>query len=132
MIRERAGLRFWFHRVYNDQTSPTGLISSATDVARFMSAYLNDGETILQPATISLMNEPLESLSTPEISVRGLGWEAHLTADGRRYLTHSGGGPGFATIFRVYPEENLGVVVMGNDSTINRETLADALTNLNW
>ena len=64
--------------------------------------------------------------------MRGLGWEAQLTADDRRYLTHSGGGPGFATIFRIYPEENLGVVVMGNDSTIDRNILADVLANMDW
>ena len=35
------------------------------------------------------------------------------------------GGPGFATILRVYPEDNLGLVVMGNDTAINRAVLAD-------
>ncbi len=29
-------------------------------------------------------------------------------------------------------EENLGVVVMGNDSTIDRESLADVLANMEW
>lgn len=132
MIKEKVGMRYWFHRVYNDQTSPTGLIGPVTDMAQFMTAYLNDGAAILQPETISLMNEVVASLAHPGESVRGLGWEAHLTADGRRYLTHSGGGPGFATIFRVYPEENLGVVVMGNDSTIDRKTLADVLADMQW
>lgn len=131
-IREREGLRYWFHRVYNDQTPPTGLIGPVTDMARFMIAYLNEGEPILQPSTISLMNDSLGQLSAPGDSVRGLGWEAHLTTDGRRYLTHSGGGPGFASIFRVYPEENLGVVVIGNDSSIDRQILADALANMDW
>jgi CubicO group peptidase (beta-lactamase class C family) len=132
IIKEREGLRYWFHRVYNDQTSPTGLIGPVTDLAKFMSAYLNEGEPILQPSSISMMNDALWQLSTPGESVRGLGWEAHLTSDGRRYLTHSGGGPGFASIFRVYPEENLGVVVIGNDSSIDRQTLADALADVDW
>jgi CubicO group peptidase (beta-lactamase class C family) len=101
-------------------------------MSKFMSAYLNEGETILHPATVSIMNDSLGRLSTPGDSLRGLGWEAHLTTDGRRYLTHSGGGPGFATIFRVYPEENLGVVVMGNDSSIDRQILAEALANMDW
>ena len=132
IIRERAGLRYWFHRVYNDQTSPTGLIGPVTDIAQFMIAYLNEGDSILQSETISLMNNVSNLLSSPGDSVRGLGWQANLINDGRHYLTHSGGGPGFATILRVYPEENLGVVVMGNDSTIDRETLADVLANLDW
>jgi CubicO group peptidase (beta-lactamase class C family) len=132
IVREREGLRFWLHRVYNDQTSPTGLIGPVTDLAKFMSAYLNEAESILQPSSISMMNDPLWQLSTPGESVRGLGWEAHLTSDGRRYLTHGGGGPGFASIFRVYPEEKLGVVVIGNDSSIDRQSLADALANVDW
>jgi len=59
-------------------------------------------------------------------------WQDHLTTGGRRYLTHSGGGLGFATIFRFYPDENLGVVVMGNDSTIDRQLLAYVLANMEW
>jgi CubicO group peptidase (beta-lactamase class C family) len=97
-----------------------------------MIAYLDDGGALLQPENIALMNAATEALTHPDESVRGLGWEAHLTADGCRYLTHSGGGPGFATIFRVYPGENLGVVVMGNDSTIDREVLADVLADVAW
>ena len=132
IIRDRVGMRYWLKRVYNDQTPPTGLIGSVTDMALFMIDYINDGGSILQPETVSLMNDALDELSNPGDSVRGLGWEANLSTDGRRYLTHSGGGPGFATIFRVYPEENLGVVVMGNDSTIDREVLADVLANIEW
>lgn len=132
LIKERAGARYWFHRVYNDQTPPSGLIGSVMDMALFMNAYLDGGGGILQPETIALMNSATESLPQPGDSVQGLGWRAHLTAAGRRYLTHSGGGPGFATILRVYPEENMGVAVMGNDSTIDRETLADVLANMEW
>ncbi len=131
-IREKVGMRLWFKRVYNDQTPPTGLIGPVSDMALFMMAYLDGGASILQPGTVSMMNSVSENLSRPGDSVRGLGWQAHLTTDGRRYLTHSGGGPGFATIFRVYPEENLGVVVMGNDSAIDRETLADIMAEMEW
>jgi len=46
LIRERVGMRLWFHRIYTDQTPPTGLIGPVTDIARFMIAYLNNGEKI--------------------------------------------------------------------------------------
>lgn len=81
---------------------------------------------------VAVMNSSLESLVHLGDSVRGLGWEAHLTDTDRRYLTHSGGGPGFATILRLYPDEDLGVIVMGNDSTMDREILADVLANMAW
>ena len=132
LIRERDGMRLWFGRIYNDQSPPTGLIGPVMDVAQFMKAYLNDGGSILQPETVSMMNNVTNKLSKAGDSVRGLGWEAHLTSGDRRYLTHSGGGPGFATIFRVYPEENLGVVIMGNDSSIDRNLLADVLADIDW
>jgi len=32
-------------------------------------------------------------------------------------LSHAGGGPGFATQMRIYPEEYLGVVIMGSDTS---------------
>jgi CubicO group peptidase (beta-lactamase class C family) len=108
------------------------LIGPVTDMARFMIAYLNGGESILQPETVSLLNDASEKLVRPGDSAQGLGWRARLTDGGRRYLTHSGGGPGFATILRIYPEEDLGVVVMGNDSTIDRAVLADVLADVEW
>ena len=131
IIRERIGLRYYFRRIYNDQTAPSGLIGSVADVALLMIAYL-EGAPILHPETYSLMNEPLTKLSDPGDSIQGLGWSAHMTGDGRRYLAHSGGGPGFATIMRVYPLERLGVVVMGNDSAIDRNTLADVVVEVGW
>ena len=132
MVRERVGTRLWLQRVYNDQTPPTGLIGSVTDVGHFMIAYLNNGDSLLQPETISLMNEVTENLSPANDNAMGLGWHANLSADGRRSMGHSGGGPGFATIFRVYPDENLGIAIMANDSTIDREKLADILANFEW
>jgi CubicO group peptidase (beta-lactamase class C family) len=132
IIRERVGMRLWFNRIYNDQTSPTGLIGPVTDMALFMMAYLADETPLLQPETVSLMNDVLQDLSRSGSSARGLGWQADLTDDGRRYLSHGGGGPGFATVMRVYPEENLGVVVMANDSTIDREVLIGPLASMRW
>lgn len=132
IIEERVGMRFWFHRVYNDQTAPSGLIGSAADVGRFMTAYLSADSRLLQPESFATMNEAITQVQHPSKPVRGLGWEAHVTENGRFYLTHSGGGPGFATIMRVYPDEQLGIVVMGNDSTMDRDGLADVLANMEW
>ena len=132
IIEERVGLRFWFHRVYNDQTAPSGLIGSAADVGRFMNAYLGADNRLLQAESFAAMNEAIAQVQHPSKPVRGLGWEAHVTENGRFYLTHSGGGPGFATIMRVYPNERLGIVVMGNDSTMDREGLANVLAAMDW
>lgn len=131
-VRERVGMRLWFHRVYNDQTAPSGLIGSAADIGQFMNAYLQESDILLSPDSFVTMNTIISQLHPADSSLRGLGWEARLTNDERRYLTHSGGGPGFATVMRLYPEEHLGIVVMGNDSTMDREALADVLANFEW
>ena len=61
-----------------------------------------------------------------------MGWRARLTEDGRRFLWHGDGGPGMQSLFRVYPDEKLGVVVIGNHTTIDRERLADMLADMAW
>ena len=132
IIRERDGMRLWLHRVYNDQTPPTGLIGPVTDVCLLLIDYLDEDSILLDSRTKESMNEILYSLTESNSSGQGLGWRAQLTDDGRRYLVHNGGGPGFSTSFRVYPDEGLGVVVMGNDTTINRERLVEVLANYDW
>jgi len=46
--------------------------------------------------------------------VHGLGWWIMPENKGQ-YLFHLGDGPGFSAGMRIYPERNLGIVVMGND-----------------
>ena len=90
ILKERVGLRYWFHGLYNDQTPPTG--GPVTDVARFMVALLDkNGGPLLQPATAALMRQGLE-----EGAPRTLGWAARCGA--RPFLFHPGGGPGFSTL----------------------------------
>jgi hypothetical protein len=44
----------------------------------------------------------------------GLGW--WIWPDGKRQrIMHSGDGPGFSCIMQLYPEEQLGVIVQGNE-----------------
>ena len=41
-----------------------------------------------------------------------------------------GAGPGFATIFRLYPAEGLGIAVLANATSLDREGIADRLYEL--
>ena len=129
LVHERQGKLLWLNRVYIDVTPSTGLIEPSTDVARFMIAYLNqgnlDGKPIFSPKSVSAMNE------TTPLDGRGLGW---LIEDrqGLRLIEHSGGGPGFATIMRLYPGNNLGIVILSNGTDLDRDGLADLLANTDW
>lgn len=129
VIRERQGKFFWFKRIYIDATPSTGLIGPSSDVARFMAAYLNDGEldgaSLLTPETIDMMThvKPLDGY--------GLGWAVSETA-ADFYLEHIGGGPGFATVMRLYPEKDLGIAILANGTDLDRSGLADLLAGMEW
>ena len=129
LIRERDGKMFWMNRVYIDATPSTGLIGSTPDVAKLMLAYLNrvtlNGQLILLPESISTLT------NTAPLDGRGLGW-AIGESNGERYLEHGGGGPGFATIMRLYPDDGLGIAILSNGTDLDRAGLADLLKSLNW
>jgi len=129
LIRQRQGKLLWLNRVYIDATPSTGLIGPSTDVARFMLAYLNrgslDGNLILDPESISLLTE------TTPIDGHGLGWSVGET-NSSLYLEHAGGGPGFATIMRLYPEKDLGFAILANGTDLDREGLMNLLATIDW
>jgi CubicO group peptidase (beta-lactamase class C family) len=129
LIHKRQGKLLWLNRVYIDATPSTGLIGPSTDIARFMIAYLNhgslDGNLLLQPESVTMLTE------TPPMHGHGLGWSMGAS-NNARYLEHAGGGPGFATIMRLYPEKGLGLAILANGTNLDREGLMDMLTKMEW
>jgi len=129
LIRQRQGKLLWLNRVYIDATPSTGLIGPSTDVAKFMLAYLNrgslNGNLLLDPESVSTLTE------TPPIDGHGLGWSVGKVND-VRYLEHAGGGPGFATIMRLYPERGMGIAILANGTDLDRKGLMDLLTKVEW
>lgn len=129
LIRQRQGKLFWLNRVYIDATPSTGLIGPSTDVARLMIAYLNrgtlDGNLLLQPESVSTLTE------TPPIDGHGLGWSVGISNDAT-FIEHAGGGPGFATNMRLYPEQGTGFVILSNGTDLDREGLMDLLARMEW
>ena len=125
LIKEREGTQYWFNPFYIDVTPSTGLIGSASDVALLAQALLSQSD---------ILTSESHSLLYPRgtaITERPLGWAEYNTND-RLWLQHSGGGPGFATILRIYPKENLGIVIMANNTNLPREKLVDAFASLDW
>jgi CubicO group peptidase (beta-lactamase class C family) len=129
LIRERDGKSLWMNRFYIEATPSTGLIGPASDVAKFMRMYLNDGtldgESILRPESIAMLTD------TTPIETRGLGWYIN-ESNGERYIDHAGGGAGFATIMRIYPERNLGIAVLANSTDLQRDKLVELIKGLDW
>jgi CubicO group peptidase (beta-lactamase class C family) len=129
LVREGEGKLLWLNRFSIEATPSTGLIGSAPDAARFMLMVLNhgtlQGQAVLTPESIALLND------AQAIDGRGLGWAVH-EVNGERYLEHMGGGAGFATNMRIYPEAGLGIVLLANGTDLDRSGLADLLRSLDW
>jgi len=129
IIRERDGKMLWMNRVYIDATPSTGLIGPTPDVAKLLIAYLNrgslNGELILLPESVSTLTD------TAPINGRVLGWSVS-ESNGGRYLEHMGGGPGFATTMRIYPDSGIGIAILANGTDLDRAGLADLLRNINY
>jgi CubicO group peptidase (beta-lactamase class C family) len=101
-----------------DNDYPGGsIVSTATDVAKFMLAHLGDGcyrdECILRPETMAEMHRrradtPYEGQAVTYGFTEG-------TKDGRRLLGHSGAIRGFGTIMDLLPEHDIGYFFSFNE-----------------
>jgi CubicO group peptidase (beta-lactamase class C family) len=140
-VRETTAGRMWLNRFYANSAPPTGLIGPATDAARFMAAMLNagelEGQRILSSESVRAMiydshviGRGGEADTYPGMQY-GLGW--HIVPEGKRLrIQHRGGGPGFGSEMRLYPNEGLGMVVIANDTTYDRDAILDLAAQLDW
>ncbi len=64
----------------------------------------------------------------------GLGWFRSHEASERRpaFVEHLGGGAGFWNVMRIYPGLSLGVVVMGNTTSYDHESVLGAIVSVPW
>jgi len=64
----------------------------------------------------------------------GLGWFRSREARDRRpaFVEHLGGGAGFWNVMRIYADESLGVVMMGNSTSYDHESILDAIVGTGW
>ena len=60
-----------------------------------------------------------------------LGWLVG-ESNGERYVDHAGGGAGFATIMRIYPDRDLGIAILANGTDLERGDLVELMQRLDW
>jgi D-alanyl-D-alanine carboxypeptidase len=149
LIRETVDGRMWFKRGHPDFTGAAGVIGPASDLARFVMAFLEGGERegvrILSPESVGMMTNEghIAAKGGPASFYKGVehgfGW--WIWPDGDRHrIMHSGDGPGFSNIMQLYPEERLGVIVQGNEwaygvafrGTSPRDSVAHLAASLDW
>jgi CubicO group peptidase (beta-lactamase class C family) len=100
-----------------------------------------DGRRILSKESVAVMINESHVLpgNTPEARAmkgykqmyHGLGWYVVKNPD-LIFVSHSGGGPGFASDMRLYPDRELGMVVIANGTYLPRREIADLIGSLDW
>lgn len=97
-------------------TVPAGYIgSSAADMGRYLQMYLNGGEDILSEEGIRAMfydNIPMAENNSS--SYYGMGWGLTYTEDDKPILNHSGLNENYTSNMFLFPESEIGVVVLAN------------------
>lgn len=103
--------------VVNDGTLDGTRVLSGTSVKTMLNHYL-------VPAGPS--PERGEVNADPDEIEHGIAWFA-IDDGERRYYEHTGGGPGWTALLRIYPGEGLTIALMGNGTLVPVVDLADAI-----
>ncbi|GMV03943.1 MAG: hypothetical protein AMXMBFR53_02250 [Gemmatimonadota bacterium] len=100
-------------REYDLATSAIGgLVGTMPDFGRFLVSQLSGGGAALRPDTTARMQTQVaEGAAGIESRVGvALGWKVG-SAGGVRFLNHEGGGAGFTSELRLYPDQGLGIAL---------------------
>jgi len=101
-----------------DHPGGSAVYASAHDLIRFGMFHLRnrlpEQRRIIADSTIQLM----QLIQTPDTTDGGygLGWGITKDDNGYRAVHHTGGMPGVATSLKLYPSENVAIVVLANKS----------------
>lgn len=99
-----------------------GIHSDLDDLYRWMSAL--SGGRIISPQSVSAMLAPQVDVGSPEGSVTegasyAAGWMVRETSRGTREVMHSGGAHAFKSFIRWWPDEDLVLITLINNSGIH-------------
>jgi D-alanyl-D-alanine carboxypeptidase len=107
----------------------TGLTSTVEDMARFVSAQFRTGargeDRLLSTASLREMHR-VRMLETTWTRGQGIGFNVQRI-DGRLYVGHGGGYPGYTTNTRIQLDDRVGVIVLTNTNDSNPSDIAGEL-----
>jgi CubicO group peptidase (beta-lactamase class C family) len=110
---------------YLDGAAYGGLVGPPDEALRFLRAHLRDGEL---DGTRLMSESSARAMRT--IAARGkkievgLGWFRRGRNPRRDFVEHLGGGAGFWNCMRLYPERDIGLVIMGNATSYDHDSIA--------
>lgn len=126
IIGAREGRFVAFKRFHVDGPAYGGLVGSVSDAARFLAVHLNGGE--LEGVRL-LTPQSIQTMQTLQVRGRkldvGYGW-FRRGADRTKaeFWEHLGGGGGFWSMMRIYPDRGVGIVTMGNATAYDHDAVA--------
>lgn len=118
----------WVHILDNYVNGPAfgGLVATARGISVFLQDQLAERSVLLSPQTLRLLYSQQRAAEQGLVAMT-LGW--HIgKLDGYRYYYKEGGGGGYHGEMRIYPERNLGSVIMVNEtssSSVQSQDTAD-------
>jgi hypothetical protein len=112
---ERAGGLVGLRPFSLDTAAIGGLVGPADAFLPLLAEMLAPDDGVLRASSKAALLTPRSRGAAGIVSRQGvaLGWKIG-EVQGRRFFNHEGGGPGFATETRLYPDEGLGVVLLTN------------------
>jgi D-alanyl-D-alanine carboxypeptidase len=104
-----------------DTAAIGGLIGCAADFAPMVAEFLSDEDGVLRADTRRSMLEQAArgAAGIASTSGVGIGWK-HGQRNGCEFWNHEGGGPGFCSELRIYPQRRIGFVILTNLSQTRR------------
>ncbi|MCY1057584.1 serine hydrolase domain-containing protein [Nannocystis sp. SCPEA4] len=97
-----------------DVQSSGGLLSSTADMLRFVAYQLDESDEVVAQGhrvTVTAADDAV-----------GLHWHVDTGPDGTRTIWHTGGTFGFSSYLVLYPERQLGLVLLANESDPEAQT----------
>jgi CubicO group peptidase (beta-lactamase class C family) len=112
-----------------DHPGGSAVYASAHDLARFgmfhLKMRLPDQKAILSDQTIDEMHKP--TMTTGPNAGYGVGWATNQYPGNHLCVSHTGGMGGVATTLRLFPKENIVIVVLANSSSPAPHQIADEI-----
>ena len=134
MVKEKTkdhyeGTMLWLKEFDIAWKAAGGLVSSIDDMAKFLAGFR--ANKLFSDETKSIFfntpTVPVHSwMTSQEQTDFGIGWY-HIHDKGRFFYQHQGVGPGFRTIMRIYPKEDISIIILTSQTSVDIDEWADKL-----
>jgi CubicO group peptidase (beta-lactamase class C family) len=134
IVANRYGRYIAYHPFYLIGAPYGGLVGGVADAARLALMHLGggvvDGVRILSAQAVADMRRIMSRGGPTDF---GLGW---YRPRGRlappMFVEHLGGGSGFFAVMRLYPDRDVGVVMMANTTRYDHEAILNKIVSIAW